>query len=144
MNDKLICGMKFIKYIFLSGLILLSVIIPVVAQEDLNDCELLAKNYQREHYGSLVFIQPLKDNGAFDLGAYNGHWLNKAWNKEHGVYYYDVQDDLYFHTKAEVLDWYEWMTGKKAIVYNIQEGEVPPFGIIDIGLLYLNYNTSRC
>ena len=89
-----------------------------------------SKNYQREHYGSLVFIQPLKDNGAFDLGAYNGHWLNKAWNKEHGVYYYDVQDDLYFHTKAEVLDWYEWMTGKKAIVYNIQEGEVPPFGLI--------------
>lgn len=40
-----------------------------------NECELIAKDYQEEYGGSLIFIQPVKDSGAWDLGPYNGHFL---------------------------------------------------------------------
>ena len=29
--------------------------------------------------GYLMFIQPLKDNGVYDLGPYNGTFINKAY-----------------------------------------------------------------
>jgi len=90
-----------------------------------NDCEKLAKDYQKEHGGYLIFIQPLKDNGAYDFGAYNGHWINKAYNKKLGVYYYDSQMDNYFKTDLEVLDWYELTRNKKAELFNVNRGGVP-------------------
>lgn len=35
------------------------------------ECELVVKEYQKIYGGPLIFIQPLKDNGAFDFGPYN-------------------------------------------------------------------------
>ena len=90
-----------------------------------NDCEKLAKDYQEEHGGYLIFIQPLKDNGAYDLGAFNGHWLNKAYNKDMGVYYYDSQTDTYLKTEQNVLNWYKMMSEKKAELFNVNKGGVP-------------------
>jgi len=90
-----------------------------------NDCEWLAKYYQDGYGGYLIFIQPLKDNGAYDLGAFNGHWLNKAYNKERGIYYYDSQTDNYFKSESEILDWYELATNKKAVLFNVNQGGVP-------------------
>lgn len=104
-------------------LLLLSVINTVGAEE--NDCEKEAKDYQNKHYGDLIFIQPLKPNGAFDFGEYNGHWINKAYNKDRGIYYYDVESQNYFKSESEVLEWYEWYTNKQAVLFNVNQGGVP-------------------
>lgn len=94
-----------------------------------NQCELIAKDYQREYGGALILIQPLKDNGAFDFGPYNGHFLNNAYDKEIGTYYIDYQSQSYFNNTNDALDWYFIMTNKKAIIYNVNE-QHPPFSII--------------
>ena len=87
-------------------------------------CELVAKDYQRVYGGYLIFIQPLKDNGAYDLGPYNGHMINKAYTKERGIYYIDYVSQSYFKNESEVLDWY----GGHAIIFNMNEGGTPfPF-----------------
>ncbi len=119
--------------LFLILLLLLSLISSVHALKqpydyDDNQCELIAKDYQDKYYGDLIFIQPLKDNGAYDLEDYNGHWINKAWNKEIGIYYIDYKSQIYFYTIEEVEDWYEWTRGQKAEVFNINQ-EGAPFGI---------------
>jgi len=111
-------------------LILLVFVLPVNAlkqpydYED-NQCELIAKDYQDIFYGDLIFIQPLKDNGAYDFGAYNGHWINKAWNKELGIYYIDYGSQTYLYTIEEIKQWYEIYSGKKSEVFNINQGEAP-------------------
>ena len=105
-------------------MIVLSCII-VISSATPNDCEKLAKDYQDDYGGYLIFIQPLKDNGAYDLGAFNGHWLNKAYNKERGVYYYDLQTGNYFKSESEILDWYELATNKNAVLSNVNQGGVP-------------------
>lgn len=94
-----------------------------------DQCELIAKDYQREYGGSLIFVQPLKDNGAFDLGPYNGHILNKAYDKDTGVYYIDYQSQSYFNNTDEILNWYYMMKGNKAVIYDMNE-QHPPFSII--------------
>ena len=94
-----------------------------------NQCELIAKDYQDKFYGDLIFIQPLKENGAYDFGEYNGHWINRAWNKNQGSYYIDYQSQTYFNSIDEVKIWYNYYTGKNSEVYNINQGGVP-FGII--------------
>jgi len=69
-------------------------------------CELAAKEYQREHGGYLVFIQPLKENGAFDIGPYNGHWINLVYTKEQGLHFYDVGWNLTFENRTVIKRWY--------------------------------------
>ena len=92
------------------------------------ECELVAKDYQRIYGGSLIFIQQLKDNGAFDLGPYNGAFINKAYNKERGIYYIDYMSQSYFTNEYEILDWYRLNTNKKAVIFNMNDGGVPfPF-----------------
>ena len=91
-------------------------------------CELVAKEYQRIYGGSLIFIQPLKDNGAWDLGPYNGAFINMAYNKERGTYYIDYMSQSYFKNESEILDWYMWGTNKKAVIFNMNDGGTPfPF-----------------
>lgn len=107
------------------GLILALLLFALPASASLNDCEKLAKDYQDKHFGDLIFIQPLKDNGAYNLGEYSGHWLNKAWTKERGNYYYDSETDNYFKSESEVLDWYEWYNNKQAAIFNINQGGAP-------------------
>ena len=94
-----------------------------------NQCELIAKDYRDMYDGDLIFIQPLKDNGAYDLGAYNGHWLNKVWNKTQGSFYFDYQSQTYFQSIDAIKAWYKMMNGKDSEVFNVNQGGVP-FGII--------------
>ena len=92
------------------------------------ECELVAKEYQKIYNGSLIFIQPLKDNGAWDLGPYNGAFINKAYNKERGIYYIDYILQSYFTNESEILDRYMANTGKKAVIFNMNGGGTPfPF-----------------
>jgi len=99
-------------------------VIPTSGYE-INQCELRAKDYQSFHYGNLVFIQPLKDNGAFEFGLFTGHWINRAYIKGNGRMFIDAETNLTFKTKEEVLIWYEWMTNKKASIYIIGEDNIP-------------------
>lgn len=94
-----------------------------------NECELVAKDYQDIYGGYLIFIQPIKDDGAWDLGPYNGHFLNLVWSKELGSYYIDYQSQTLFKTEDDVLDWYYIMKGKKAVLFNVNK-EHPSFPII--------------
>jgi hypothetical protein len=92
------------------------------------ECELVAKEYQKIYGGYLIFVQPLKDNGAWDLGPYNGAFINKAYNKERGIYYIDYMSQSYFKNESEILDWYIWRTNKKAVIFNMNDGGTPfPF-----------------
>ncbi len=92
-------------------------------------CELIAKDYRAVYGGDLIFIQPLKDNGAYDLGDYNGAWINKAWNKNQGTYYIDYQSQTYFQSIEAIQAWYKMMTGKESEVFNVNQEGVP-FGLI--------------
>lgn len=116
--------------IILIGLLLLVNINPVSALKlpgEYGDeqCELIAKDYRAIYGGDLIFIQPLKDNGAYDLGDYNGAWINKAWNKNQGSYYFDYQSQTYFQSIDAIKDWYKMMTGKESEVFNVNQGGVP-------------------
>lgn len=91
------------------------------------ECELVAKEYQKIYGGYLIFMQPLKDNGEYDLGSYNGAFINKAYNKERGIYYIDYMSQSYFKNESEILD-YMWNTNKKAVIFNMNDGGTPfPF-----------------
>ena len=90
-----------------------------------NDCEKLAKDYQAKYGGDFILVQPLKDNGAFDLGQYNGHWINKAWNKEVGTYYYDAQNNVYYSSSQSVELSFEGYWNKDVVVLNYNKGEIP-------------------
>ncbi len=95
---------------------------------EMNQCELIAKDYQIIYGGSLILIQPLKDNGAYNLGPYNGHMINKAYSKERGVYYIDWETQSYFKNETEILEWYMWNTNKSATIFNMNEDRIPfPF-----------------
>lgn len=93
-----------------------------------DQCELIAKDYKAIYGGQLVLIQPLKDNGAFDLGEFSGHWINKVYSPEKGFYFYDYQSDKIFRNKQEIIDWYMMSTGRKVVVFDLDEGH-PPFSL---------------
>jgi len=121
---------NIVVYIALAWLIIASLLVfPAVAEA--NDCEKLAKDYQRTHGGDLIFIQPLIPNsgGAYDLGEYNGHWMNRAYNKTLGIYYYDPQMNAYYFTVHSIEVDFEEMWNKDVVVFNYNKGEVP-FGLI--------------
>lgn len=125
--------MKNIKMCIILMIILLYTI-PIDAkllepyQYKEGECELVAKEYQKIYGGSLIFIQPLKDDGGYDMGPYNGAFINKAYNKEIGIYYIDYMSQSYFKNESEILDWYEWRTDKKAVIFNMNDGGTPfPF-----------------
>ncbi len=113
--------------IILFILLLLFNIIPAFAEQ--NNCEGLAKNYQRVHGGDLIFIQPLKSDGTYDFGEYNGHWFNKAYSKERGTFYYDPLTDNYYKSMDEGRIWWERAWAQKAVVYDINQRGAP-FAIV--------------
>jgi hypothetical protein len=94
------------------------------AKAESNNCEYLAKEFQKENFGSLIFIQPLKQNGAYDFGEYNGHFLNHA----KGIYF-DSQSGKTMYSIDEVQTWYNQMTGKKSEIWDLAI-ERPPFPLI--------------
>ena len=121
-------AMKSASHIALAGLII-AVLLAFPALAEANDCEKLAKDYQQIYGGDLILVQPLKDNGAYDLGEYNGHWMNKAWTKEIGIYYYDPQENTYYSSVKSIELSFEEYWAKDVVVFNYNQGEVP-FGII--------------
>ena len=94
-----------------------------------NQCELIAKAYQEIYFGSLVFIQPLDDRGQYVFEAYSGHWINRIYQKQAGIIYFDYATNTTLKSKEEVLDWYEVMTGKEAAIFDLAEGH-PPFPLV--------------
>ncbi len=119
----------FVILFFLISITSTTQALKLPEQYDYNQCELIAKDYQDMFFGDIVYIQPLKENGAFDFGAYKGHWINKAWNKERGIYYIDYKSQSYFNSTDEIKQWYEWVTGKQSMIYNVNQGGGVPFGI---------------
>lgn len=122
-----------IRYILIL-LIILSFAYPVNALKDPwqygnNECELIAKDYQAVHGGYLVFIQPLKSNGAYDLGEYNGHFLNKVYTKEKGLYYIDYYSQIYFNNTQEISKWYKDTMNKNSEIFDLSVRR-PGFNLI--------------
>lgn len=112
-----------IHNVYNSLLLILAILLFVCPSAASLDCEWLAKQWQEKNGGDLIFIQPLKENGAYDLGAYNGHLLNYR----AGIYY-DSQTNFSAIDEKSVLEWYEFSTGKKSVLFNISEKR-PPFSI---------------
>jgi hypothetical protein len=70
-------------------------------------CELIAKEYRAVYGGSLVWIQPLQANGAYELGAYKSHMINKVYDKTLGDYIYiDYKTQIQMNNLQTVKDWY--------------------------------------
>lgn len=89
------------------------------------NCEQLAKDYQKKHNGSLIFLNPKRPSGSWILGRYSGHWLNLT------DFYYDVQTNTAIgKTKQDVKDWYKRSTGNNCEIWNISSGEHPPFKLV--------------
>ena len=95
------------------------------------NCEPLAKEYQRnvpQNYSvQLVWIQPLKDNGAFDLGEFNAHIINKVWDTTN-TYYFDPSTNERYNSIEEVMANYNSREQRKAVIYNVNEVH-PPFAL---------------
>lgn len=96
-----------------------------------NECELTAKDFHNEFGGSLVFIQPLKTNGAYDLSDYGGHFINKRYvsgNKQE--FFFDGGIQKIFSSQEEMETWYEDIYfGTKVETFELDK-RYPPFGII--------------
>jgi len=127
---------KVIKYIYIFFVVMfITTIYPVSAAiltqtTTPNECEKLAKEYQNKHGGELIFIQPLTSSGAYDLGEYNGHWMNKAYSEEIGQYYYDPQSETLFPNDIKVVQRdFENIWNKKVQVFNYNQ-EGLPFPVI--------------
>jgi hypothetical protein len=90
------------------------------------NCEYLALAIQEDNGGDLVFIQPLKPNGAYDLGRHNGHWINYFYSQDYGYVYFDGASQNFMSSKKDVLIWY----GRPAQIFNFYLGERPPFSLI--------------
>jgi len=91
-----------------------------------SECELVAKDFRTSFGGDMVFIQPLKSNGAFEFSEYNGHWINRLYiqgNKKH--FYFDWSNQLIFENKAEIKNWYKYQTEKDSEIYIISIDNVP-------------------
>lgn len=93
------------------------------------NCQQLAKEYQAIHDGSLIWVQPLTKDGAWDLGPYKAHVLNKAWSKEIGNYYYDPSMNSYYKSKEAIIKDMETLQMKqKVVVFDLSE-QHPPFAL---------------
>jgi hypothetical protein len=94
-----------------------------------NQCELVAKDFQKEFGGSLVFIQPLKSNGDYDLCDYCGHWINKKYisgNKKE--FYFDWQHQKIFNSKEEIKSLFHDNLSIDVEIFDLSK-EYPPFAI---------------
>lgn len=71
----------------------------------------------------------MKDGGSYNFGVL-AHIINKAYSKDLGVYYIDYETQTFLYSIEEVKDWYEYRTGYKSYVCNLNEGHGCPFNII--------------
>ncbi len=93
-------------------------------------CELAAKQFQQAYGGDLIFVQPLKPDGSFDLGGYNGKWLNYVFDKNLGKFYYiDYEYQRAFSTREDFIRFAKVTTGITYVIYDVNK-DVTPFPII--------------
>ncbi|HCJ67453.1 MAG TPA: hypothetical protein DHV62_09095, partial [Elusimicrobia bacterium] len=124
---------KIVAVIAFIGLVIALLTLPVNAMKQpeeygLNQCERIAKDFCNDWKGgscSLVWIQPLTDSGALELGDFAAHLVNKAWSKDTGLIYVDWQAQAYFQNETEIQDWYYYNTGKNSIIYDLSRGRPP-------------------
>lgn len=121
-----------VKYIYFFICIFLIIpVLPVdaasITQDSItNDCEKLAKDFQKEHSGNLIFIISLQENGAYETGKYAGHWINKAYSKEYGQFYYDPSTKTLFSNNTDdVKRYFETIWNKKVQVFNYNQDGLP-------------------
>lgn len=128
---------KKIIYLILLVFILIDNVSALKLPSEYEDgqCELIAKDFQKEFGGSLVWIQPLIENGAYEfeseeLGIYNAHILNKIYISGNKNYYYIdwYSQSIIGTTKEDVKNWYKGWTFKNSQVWDL-EYERPSFNI---------------
>lgn len=92
-----------------------------------NECELIMKDYQAVYGGNFVFIMPHDESGSRDFSVL-GHWVNRAYSEERGIYYIDYESQTYFNDIEEISEWYKMRTGRRNRVYDYSHW-APPFSI---------------
>lgn len=93
-------------------------------------CELIAKDFQKEFGGSLVLLVPTQ-NGNPITGDTIGHFVNKLYIKGNKKYFYfDWASQSIFRSRYDVERWYYNMTdvGTGVTSYDLSY-EYPPGGI---------------
>ncbi len=88
-------------------------------------CELAAKDFQKVYGGNLVYIIPLSNSGAYEMGDYAGAWMNRVNNT-----YFDYVNNRTFYSIQDIKNFYLTVAEKKVEVYNLNEGH-PPFQLIE-------------
>lgn len=124
--------LKKIVVIVFIGLIIASPVFAMKLPSEYGDnqCELIAKDFQKEFGGSLVFIQPLKSNGAYDLCDFCGHWINKKYiSGSKKEYFFDWQHQKIFSSKEEIISMFHDSISINVEVFELDK-EHPPFAII--------------
>ena len=100
-----------------------------------NSCEIIARTFQKEYNGHLVFIAPLKaSTGAWIQSRYSGHWLNQIYHDNktifvdydaHRVYYDEItlHDDMQYSMQnkfnSDDIDVKIYIAGIDAMPYPI-------------------------
>ena len=126
-------------HMFKGGLLLLIVLIFLIipanalkAPSDYNygECELIAKDFQREFGDSLVFVAPLNSDGSYEACDSCGHWLNKKYiSANNKVYFFDYGNQRIFESTDEIKQFLWDYTFQKVDVFELDRGH-PPFAII--------------
>lgn len=98
--------------------LLVLALLPGISQAATNDCEKIAKDFIKLHGGSLVFINPLKPNGAYELCSYCGHFLVKLVTGD----YYDPGSNTLMDSPKN------WFYPARAEFWDLSY-QHPPFGI---------------
>ena len=98
-----------------------------------NECELVAKDFQKAYGGSLIFIAPKSwDTGKWVICDYCGHFVNKKYisgNKKE--FYFDWQYQKIFASEEELKDWYSHeFSGYDCEIFDLGAGERPPYNLI--------------
>ena len=122
-----------IPIFFISAISTMAFMMPSPDSYKHNECKLIAKDLVKAHSNAnLVFILPLQDNGAYEMGEYSGHFLN-AVTIQGKIYYIDYKTQTIMQNREEVLQWYNLWYGKhansKAEIWDLKY-ERPPFPII--------------
>ncbi len=95
-----------------------------------NQCELIAKDFQKEFGGSFVFIQPLQADGSYNLCDFCGHWINKKYiSGNEQEYFFDWSTQQIFSSEIEIQNYWFESTGNNVKIFDLSQ-EHPPFAII--------------
>jgi hypothetical protein len=104
-----------------------------VSEYGYNECELIAKDFQNEYGGNLIFLAPKSwDTGAWIIDDYSGHYVNLKYISGNGKsFYFDYGNQRIFENITELQEWYSHeYSGYDVQVFNLNSGERPPYSMI--------------